>query len=68
MYQHIHNKYVLTHTHTSTHLNFAVIEEPAGQVHDSRVTPVVDEQFGLVEHCTRQLTVQVVEAHKEGVC
>ena len=67
---HALHAYAVTHRHTHTHLNSAVIEEPAGQTHDSRVTPVVDEQLRLMYpgHFTRQLAVQVVEAHKEGVC
>ena len=52
-------------THIHTHLNPAVIEEPAGETHDSRVAAVVNEQLCLVGRCTRQLAVQVVEAHKE---
>ena len=58
------------YTNTYTHLNPAVIEEPAGETHDGRMTPVVDEQLRLVTpgRCIRQLAVQVVEAHKERVC
>ena len=51
-------------------LNPAVIKEPAGETHDSRVTAVVDEELRLVHLgcCTRQAAVQVAEADKERVC
>ena len=67
---HIHAYSILVHanTYVHTHLYPAVIEEPAGETHDGRVTAVVDEKLCLVGHCTRQLAVQVVEAHKERVC
>ena len=68
-HMHIHAYSILvhacTHVHIHTHLNLAVIEEPAGETHDGRVTAVVDEQLRLVGRCTRQLAVQVVEAHEE---
>ena len=61
IYTHVHVPH--THTCTHTHLNPAVIEEPVGETHNSGVTPVVDEQLRLVGCCTRQLAVQVMEAH-----
>ena len=79
MYTHCKNTHTIcvqdiymNHMHTKrhTHLNPAVIEEPAGETHDGRMTPVVDEQLRLVYlgYCTRQAAVQVAEAHKKRVC
>ena len=70
VYDHLYEPHAHLHTNTYTHLNPAVIEEPAGETHDGRMTPVVDEQLRLVYlgYCTRQAAVQVAEAHKERVC